>query len=272
MKKLALGIDIGGSGVKGAIVDLKNGDFASDRLRIPTPEPSTPEAVTAVVAEIVKHFDEIQPGLPIGITVPGMVKRGVVHFVGNLHQDWVGLDVAKVFGAAVGREVFVLNDADAAGLAEAACGAAKGQQGVVLVTTLGTGIGTAIINDGVLLPNTELGHLEINGKPAEPSTSSAARTREGLSLEEWATTRLQPYYAKLEMYFSPDLFVVGGGVSKKSDQFLPLLDLKAPIIPAKLLNRAGIVGAARYAYQANKQLLKEQKKAEKASTKAKTQK
>ncbi|MBC7308034.1 MAG: ROK family protein, partial [Dietzia sp.] len=181
---------------------------------------------------------------PIGVTVPGVVQRGVVKFVGNLDESWVEYDADTGFEKTVGRAVHVLNDADAAGVAEARFGAAKGQDGLVLVTTLGTGIGVGMIFNGVLVPNVELGHLEIDGHNAESRAAASAKEREGLSYEEWATQRLQRYYSHVEGLLWPDLFVVGGGVSRKSDKFLPLLELRTPIVPAALRNMAGIVGAA----------------------------
>jgi len=243
MKRYALGIDIGGSGIKGAIVDLKKGEFATDRLRIPTPGESTPANVARVVKEIVDSFAADLDDGPIGITVPAVVTHGVTRTAANIDPSWVDAPAAKIFADALGRDIHVVNDADAAGVAEVQFGAAAGHPGLVVLTTLGTGIGTAIINKGVLVPNAELGHIEIDGKDAEPSTAASAREREKLSFEEWAP-RLQKYYSRLEFYLWPDLIVVGGGVSKNSDKFLPLLDLKTPIVPAKLRNAAGIVGAA----------------------------
>lgn len=242
---LALGIDIGGSGIKGAPVDLVQGEMVGDRHKIATPQPSTPAAVVAVVEQIIDHFaDQIPKDAPIGITVPGVVQRGVVKFVGNLDQAWVDHDADTAFEEAIGRPVHVLNDADAAAVAEARYGAARSQQGLVLVTTLGTGIGAGMIYNGVLVPNAELGHLEIDGHNAESRAAASAKEREGLSYEEWATERLQRYYSHVENLFWPDLFVVGGGISRKADRFLPLLDLRTPIVPAGLRNSAGIVGSA----------------------------
>lgn len=244
-QRIALGIDIGGSGVKGAPVDLDKGEMTVDRHKIDTPQPSTPQAVGEVVRQIVEFFaDEIGPDAPIGITIPGVVQRGVVRFVGNIDQSWVDFDGDTHFEELVGRPVHLINDADAAALAEARYGAAKGQDGLVIVTTLGTGIGSGLIHDGVLIPNVELGHLQMDGVKAEARAASSAKDREELSYEEWATGRLQPYYTYVESLFWPDLFVVGGGVSRKSEKFLPLLDLRTPIIAAELRNNAGIVGAA----------------------------
>lgn len=238
-----LGIDIGGSGIKGAPVDLTTGELTADRLRIPTPKKATPSACADVVAKIVKHFGQEIGDSPIGVTVPAPVVHGVVPWMANLDQSWVGVNVNKLFSERLERDVVLVNDADAAGLAEVRFGAAKGHPGLVIVTTLGTGIGSAMINEGRLVPNTELGHLEIAGHDAETRASAAAKAREKLSYERWSR-RLQLYYATLERLFWPDLLVVGGGVSKNHDRFLPLLKLNTPIVPAELLNQAGIVGAA----------------------------
>ncbi|MFC7406032.1 polyphosphate--glucose phosphotransferase [Georgenia alba] len=242
---VAFGIDIGGSGIKGAPVDLATGELIADRLRIPTPQPSTPQAVAATVAELVDSFD-LADDVPVGLTVPAPVKHGVVPFIANLDQSWTGVDVPSLMSEATRRPVSAVNDADAAGVAEAAFGAAKGTPGVVIVTTLGTGIGSGFLLDGKLVPNTELGHLEIDGYDAEDRAASSVKEAEGLSWRKWAK-RLQRYYEFVEMLFSPDLFVVGGGVSKKHEKFLPLLELKTPIVPAGLRNTAGIVGAAHLA-------------------------
>jgi polyphosphate glucokinase len=238
------GIDFGGSGIKGAPVDLEQGDFAEERLRIETPQPSTPQAVAAVFAELLTKFP-VSDG-PVGVTVPGVVVKGVVHSAANIDKHWIGEDADRLITERTGRDVHVVNDADAAGLAEVRYGAAKGRRGLVIVTTLGTGIGSALVYDGVLVPNSELGHLEIDGHDAEKRAAASAREREDLSWEEWAA-RLTVYYRKLEDLFSPELFVVGGGVSKKADQFLPLVDIETEIVPAQLRNAAGIVGAALYA-------------------------
>lgn len=245
----ALGIDIGGSGVKGAPVDLEIGQFADERLRIDTPSKSTPANIVKVVAEIVDHFADAIGDAPIGITIPAPVVHGVVPMIANLDKKWVDLEANKYFSDVLGRSVTIVNDADAAGVAEVRYGAAAGQRGLVIVTTLGTGIGTALINDGILLPNTELGHIEVDGYDAEKRAASSAKTREDLSYKEWSK-RLQRYYETLERLFWPDMFVVGGGISKNSDKFLPHLSLRTPIVPAALRNSAGIVGAAALAVDA----------------------
>lgn len=245
--RAAFGIDFGGTGIKGAPVDLAAGDFAADRVRIKTPQPSTPAAVATVFAELLARFPDSTG--PVGVTVPGVVRHGVVHSAANIDDSWIGTDADRVFTEATGRDVHVVNDADAAGLAEVRYGAARGRRGLVIVTTLGTGIGTALLNDGALVPNTELGHLEIDGEDAEARAANSAREREDLSWEAWAR-RLTRYYRTLERLFSPDLFIVGGGVSKDSDHFLPLLDIGTEIIPATLRNKAGVVGAALFAAEA----------------------
>ena len=238
----AFGIDIGGSGIKGAPVDLKSGEFTADRVRIPTPQPATPQAVAQTVAEVVDSFD-LDKGVPIGVTFPAVILHGVAQSAANVDDSWIGTDVAATVGGATGRRVLAVNDADAAGYAEVVYGAAKGVHGVVLVVTLGTGIGSALVVDGVLVPNTELGHLEIDGYDAESRAADSAREREDLSWDDWAE-RLQRYFGVVEDLLSPDLIVVGGGVSKHHEKYLPQLHLRAPIVPAQLRNAAGIVGAA----------------------------
>ncbi|KFI51356.1 ROK family protein [Bifidobacterium callitrichos] len=244
----AFGVDIGGSGIKAAPVNLEKGEFAEPRLKILTPEVSTPQAVAAIVRQQLDHF-EVPESAPVGIAFPAPIKPGQkLDFMANLDQSWVGVDVTAVFSEACGRPVTVVNDADAAGLAEQQFGAAKGKDGLVIATTLGTGIGTALIMDGVLVPNTELGHLILDEDhpDAERYASSAVRENEDLGFKKWAK-RLTKYYALLEKYFNPDLFVIGGGVSRKSEKFIPFIDVKTPIVPAELRNEAGIVGAAYYA-------------------------
>jgi polyphosphate glucokinase len=240
------GIDFGGSGIKAAQVDLDDGDFATDRVRVDTPQPATPHAVSAALAELLDQLPASSG--PVGVTVPGVVRHGVVYSAANIDKAWIGTDADALFTAATGRDVHVVNDADAAGIAEVTYGAARGRRGLVIVTTLGTGIGSAMVFDGVLVPNSELGHLEIEGHNAESRAANSARERDDLSWEAWAA-RLTTYYATLEALFSPDLIVVGGGVSKHADEFLPLLDVETPIVPATLRNRAGIVGAALVAHR-----------------------
>jgi polyphosphate glucokinase len=244
----AFGVDIGGSGIKGAPVDLVAGSFAGERVRIPTPEQSTPANVARVVAQVVQSFD-LPADLPVGVTFPAVVQHGVARSAANVDKSWIGTNIEEVVGEALGRPVIAVNDADAAGYAESVFGAGRGAHGVTLMTTLGTGIGTAMVVEGILVPNLELGHLEIDGHDAETRASDAVRDREGLSWEKWAK-RLQRYYSVLEALLWPDLIVVGGGVSKHHQEFLPLLKLRTPIVPAQLRNAAGIVGAGALAARA----------------------
>lgn len=250
MGEQGFGIDIGGSGIKGAVVDLETGSLAAPRFKLATPHPSKPEAVGEVVAEVAAHFGW---QAPLGCTFPAAVTAGVARTAANVDKSWIGTNVEELLGSAIGQPVLAVNDADAAGVAEAEFGAAAGHPGLVVVTTLGTGIGTALLYRGALIPNSELGHLEIDGYDAETRTSSGAREAEGLSWERWAK-RLQRYYQTLENLLWPDLFVVGGGVSRKAQKFLPLLDLRTPIVAASLQNEAGIVGAAVLAAKAARRL------------------
>lgn len=235
-----LGVDIGGSGVKGAPVDLATAEFTAERFRLPTPQPATPRAVTAAFDAVVERFASEGP---IGCTFPGIVQHGIIRSAANMDRSWVGTDAAHGFAAAVGRPVVVLNDADAAGLAEARYGAAKGHDGVVLVLTFGTGIGSALLHRGELVPNTEFGHLELEGGAAEAYAAAVVRERQDLSWDEWGG-RVNRYLHHLELLFTPDRFVIGGGVSRKFDKFAGVLDVRAEVVPAELRNQAGIVGAA----------------------------
>jgi polyphosphate glucokinase len=237
------GIDIGGSGIKGCPVDLDAGAFAAERIRTPTPSPSTPRAVAEVVAAIVEQFGDAGGTGPVGVTFPAVIQHGVARTAANVDKSWIGTDVDALLRERLGRPVRVVNDADAAGYAEAKFGAAKDVAGTVFMATLGTGIGSALIVDGVLVPNTELGHLEVDGKDAETRAADSARDRENLSWPQWAK-RLTRYFQAIEQLLWPDLIVVGGGVSKKADKFLPLLEIRTPIVPAQLRNDGGIVGAA----------------------------
>lgn len=246
----AFGIDIGGSGIKGAPVDLRTGEFSADRVRIPTPQPATPDAVARTVAEVIDEF-HLPADLPVGVTFPAVILHGVAQSAANVDKSWIGTDVEEVVAAATGRSVVAVNDADAAGYAETVYGAARDQKGVVLVVTLGTGIGSALVVDGHLVPNTELGHLEIDGHDAESRAADSAREREDLDFAQWSA-RLQRYFRVVEDLFWPDLIVVGGGVSKHHAKFLPLLDLRTRIVPADLRNAAGIVGAAALAAKAQR--------------------
>ena len=236
-----LGVDIGGSGVKAAPVDVTRGTLSRERIKVPTPHPAVPKAVAEVVRGLVAEFGWSGK---VGITFPGVVTGGVIRTAANLDPSWIGVDARDLFGTATGLECQVINDADAAGLAEMKFGAGTGQQGTVVMLTFGTGIGSALFTHGVLVPNTEFGHIEIRGKDAEKRASERAREEHGLDWEDWAV-RVDEYMSHLEALLWPDLFIVGGGVSRKSDKFLPLLEgLRARVVPAKLHNDAGIVGAA----------------------------
>ena len=235
-----LGIDIGGSGIKGAPVDTEKGEFTQERHRIPTPQPSKPEAVAEVVAEIVRHFEWQGP---VGCTFPSVVKDGVVYTASNVDDEWIGTDARALFERTTGCPVLVLNDADAAGIAEMRFGAGVGHTGIVFVLTFGTGIGSAIFVNGTLMPNTELGHLEMRGKIAERRAADSARERKNLSWEKWGE-RVNQYLQHIELLFSPDLIIFGGGVSKQHEDFFQYLHTEAELVPAALLNDAGIVGAA----------------------------
>jgi polyphosphate glucokinase len=241
-----LGIDIGGSGIKGAPVDIASGELVQPRFRIPTPQPSKPEAVARVVAEIVDKFEwEGQ----VGCTFPAVVQHGVVHSAANVDASWIGTDADELFEKQTGLNIHVLNDADAAGICEMRFGAGKDHDGVVMILTFGTGIGSAIFNRGILLPNTELGHLEIRGKDAEDRASDRAREQKEYSWPEWMK-RVNEVLARIEALFSPDLLIFGGGVSKHWDEFEPLFKTRAPIVRAQFKNEAGIVGAALAAHAA----------------------
>jgi len=241
-----LGIDIGGSGVKGAPVDTVRGEMLAERFRVPTPQPSDVASVVEAVAEVADHFGDYER---VGITFPGVVVDGVTRTAANVDKSWIEAPAAKLFSDRLGKPVSVLNDADAAGVAEVAFGAGHDERGLVMMLTFGTGIGSALFLDGTLIPNTEFGHLELDGKDAELRASDRAREQEDLSFEKWAG-RVQDYLRHVEMLLSPRLIIVGGGVSKKSDKWLPLIDIRTPIVPAKLLNNAGIIGAAVTAEQA----------------------
>ncbi|MDQ0844840.1 polyphosphate--glucose phosphotransferase [Streptomyces sp. V1I6] len=236
------GVDIGGSGIKGAPVDLDRGDLAQERHKVLTPQPSTPDAVADGVAEVVGHFGWTGP---VGITFPGVVTSGVTRTAANVDKGWVDKDAASLLSDRLGGlPVTILNDADAAGVAEMTFGAGRGRKGTVIMLTFGTGIGSALFVDGRLVPNTELGHLELGGHDAEKRASTKAKEDADLTWQHWAR-RVQKYLAHVEMLFSPELFIVGGGVSRKADKFLPLIEgVRAEMVPAELQNNAGIVGAA----------------------------
>lgn len=238
----ALGIDIGGTGIKGARVDTTTGDFLGERVKYPTPDGGHPGDVVETVARIVDELGTSSQEA-VGICFPAVVRQGVTMSAANVSQDWIGLSAQRLFADALSREVYFVNDADAAGYAEARIGAAKSIPGLVIVVTLGTGIGTALISDGILVPNAELGHLEIDGVDAETRASNAARERESLDFLAWGA-RLTRYLAHLEMLFSPELFVIGGGISTQHDQFFPHITIDTPLRAAELFNNAGIVGSA----------------------------
>lgn len=248
MAKKAIGIDIGGTGIKGAIVDVKNGVLIGDRVRYETPEGGHPQDIAAVVAKIVRDLKPSRATLPVGVCFPAVVQHGRTMSAANVSKEWIGLDADGLFETALQRHVHVLNDADAAGVAEMKFGAAKKRKGLVIMTTLGTGIGSALFMNGELVPNAELGHLEIDGVDYETKASFAAKERENLSFDDWSK-RLQKYYSTLERLFSPDLIVVGGGVSKQWEEFLPKLNLNCEIVPALKRNNAGILGAAALAWK-----------------------
>jgi polyphosphate glucokinase len=236
-----LGIDIGGTGIKAAPVDTATGQLMAARQKLGTPQPATPAGVAKVVGQLVQDF---KWDGPVGITFPGVVVGGVIHTAANMDPSWIGVDAAKLFGSETKLAVTVLNDADAAGVAEMRFGAGKGVQGTVLLLTLGTGIGSALFIDGLLVPNTEFGHIEIRGKDAEKRASEHAREEHDLSWGDWAG-RVDEYLEQMEALLSPGLIIIGGGVSRKSDKFLPYLTrLRAKVVPASLHNDAGIVGAA----------------------------
>ncbi|HVN15920.1 MAG TPA: ROK family protein [Anaerolineales bacterium] len=235
-----LGIDVGGSGIKGAPVDTHTGQLTAERVRIKTPKKAEPEPVAEVVTQIAQSFDWKGK---IGIGFPAPIKQGVAMMAANISEKWVGVNADDLFTKITGRDCTMINDADAAGLAEMAFGAGRGQNGTVIMLTLGTGIGSAIFYRGKLLPNTEFGHLELKGEDAEWRASDAARQRDDLSWKKYAK-RLNRYLKEMEKLFWPDLFIVGGGISKEHEKFLPLLTFEIPVVPAQLLNEAGIIGAA----------------------------
>jgi polyphosphate glucokinase len=236
-----LGIDIGGTGIKAAPVDLEAGKLVTERVKVDTPHPARPDTVAAAVAEMAGKFDWTGP---VGITFPGVVDEGVIRTAANVDKSWIGTDARGLFSAATGLRVGVINDADAAGLAEMRFGAGTGQRGTVLMLTLGTGIGSALFIDGTLVPNTEFGHIEIHGKDAEKRASEIVREEEELSWGKWAG-RVDEYLEQMENLLSPKLIIIGGGISRRSDKFLPLLKhLRAAVVPAAMHNDAGIVGAA----------------------------
>jgi polyphosphate glucokinase len=237
----ALGVDVGGSGVKGAVVDLDTGLLVGERFRLDTPQPATPKAVTKAVAEVVGHFGWVGP---VGVTYPGVVVDGVVKTAANVDKSWIGANVADLMSAALGgRKVTVLNDADAAGLAEACYGAGRDKRGLIVLLTFGTGIGSAVLYNGVLLPNSEFGHIEVGGKEAEHRAASSVKERKEWNYQRW-TEEVTKVLVAIENAIWPDLFIAGGGISRKADRWIPMLKNRTPVVGAALQNEAGIVGAA----------------------------
>jgi polyphosphate glucokinase len=242
---IAIGVDVGGSGIKAGAVDVAAGTLVGPRIRVVTPTPSTPDVVVRAIARLVNRVAKAAgvPSAPVGVGVPAVVIDGVAKSAANIDPGWVDFDAETALRTSLKRPVFVLNDADAAGTAEMRFGAGVGEMGSVLILTLGTGVGSALFHDGRLVPNLELGHMEIRGRDAERRSAAAARVRRGLSWKAWATD-LDEHLHAIDTLFSPNLFIIGGGVSKRSDKFLPRLTLRPRVVPAKLLNDAGIVGAA----------------------------
>ena len=240
----AIGIDIGGTGIKGAVVDLGTGELVTERVKVKTPAGGRPGDILQATGQLLAIIaGQGHTSLPLGVCFPAIVKHGRTLSAANISDEWIGLEAERLFERELGSAIHFINDADAAGYAESQFGAAKGERGLAILTTLGTGIGSAFLYDGVLVPNTELGHLEIDGHDAEARAAYSALEREQLSWAAWAE-RLQRYYSHVEFLFSPDLFVVGGGVSKHHQEFLPLLSLDTPIVPAAFRNNAGLLGAA----------------------------
>lgn len=243
-RRVAIGVDVGGSGIKVGAVDAATGQLLGDRLRVATPNPSTPTAVIRSIARLVKRAGAgLDPSVPVGVGVPSVVIDGVTKTAANVDPAWIGFDAGTALARALKRPVHVLNDADAAGIAEMRYGAGAGKGGVVLILTLGTGVGSALFSEGHLIPNTELGHMEIRGRDAERRSAAVARTKRGLSWKAWAAD-LDEHLQAIDRILWPGLIILGGGVSKRADKFLPLLTARPPIVPATLQNDAGIVGAA----------------------------
>ena len=258
---LAIGIDFGGSGIKGAVVDIRTGQLAGDRIRVPTPQPSVPREVVAVMDGLVRRLVEPLVGheeaplsaavagdLPVGVGIPAATRGGTVLTAANIDSAWIGFQAEREMSLAMGRTVAIGNDADLAGLAELRFGSGRRQRGTVIVLTIGTGLGSALFADGRLLPNTEIGHLELNGRDAEERVAESARDRLGLSWQAWAAG-FDKYLHLLERLFWPDLFILGGGASKRADNYLQYLTVKTPVVVATLKNNAGIVGGALVAHE-----------------------
>jgi polyphosphate glucokinase len=251
MSKKAIGIDIGGTGIKGAVVNLKDGSLIGERVRHETPAGGKPGDIAKVVARLISELPNAKSDMLVGICFPAIVRNGITMSAANVSKEWIGLDADELFTKELKRPVHVINDADAAGIAEIKFGAGQDEEGLVIMTTLGTGIGSALFMNGKLIPNAELGHLEIQGVDYETKASFAAKEREDLNWADWAE-RLQNYYSAIERLFTPDLIIVGGGVSKQHEEFLPLLKLSTPIVAAQKRNNAGILGAAASAKKASR--------------------
>jgi len=250
--RLAIGVDVGGSGIKAAVVDVDDGRFVSDRLRVPTPVPSTPDKVSASIGRLVKRLitaTDLPPAAPVGIGLPGVVLDGVLRTAANIDAAWVDFPITQKLSKSLKRPVTIVNDADAAGTAEMRFGIGAGRKGVVVLLTLGTGVGSAVFVDGKLVPNTEFGQMEIRGRPAERRSASVARTRRGLSWKAWAQD-LDEHLQRVDELIWPELIILGGGVSKNGDKFIPRLTVRPPVVAAQLRNDAGIIGAAVIALEA----------------------
>ncbi len=244
--RVAIGVDVGGSGIKAAVVDIDAGRFVSERLRVPTPNPSTPDEVTASIVRLVKRLakaERLADDCPVGLGLPGVTIDGVLKSAANIDQAWIDFPIVERLGRQLKRPVAIINDADAAGVAEMRFGVGKDQRGVVIFLTLGTGVGSGVFIDGVLVPNTEFGQMEIRGRPAERRSAAAARTRRGLSWKAWAGD-LDEHLDRIQELLWPNLMILGGGVSKSADKYVPRLTVRCPVIPAELRNDAGIIGAA----------------------------
>jgi polyphosphate glucokinase len=244
--RLAIGIDVGGSGIKAAVVDVDSGRLTSERLRVPTPVPSTPEAVIASIARLVRRLVKsggLDETVPVGIGLPGVTLEGVLKFAGNIDQAWIDFPVVERLAKVLKRRIFIINDADAAGIAEMRFGVGRDRPGKVIFLTLGTGVGSGVFNDGVLLPNTEFGQMEIRGRAAERRSAAIARVKRGLSWKAWASD-LDEHLDRIHQLMWPNLMIIGGGVSKSADKYIPRLTVKCEVVPAELRNDAGIIGAA----------------------------
>ena len=269
-RRLAIGVDVGGSGIKAAAVDLETGELFSPRHRVPTPQPAAPAAINASIARLVKKISlevKLSPSMPVGVGFPAVVIDGVTKSAANVDPGWLEFPADEALERVLGRPVHLVNDADAAGVAEMRFGAGVGQKGTVFLITLGTGTGSALFYNGMLVPNLELGHMEIRGRDAERRSAAVARLRRGISWKAWAVD-LDEHLVAIEKLFSPRLFIIGGGVSKRSDRFIPRLTVRAAVVPAKLLNDAGIVGAAMAAAEEETRLRAEARAAKRVEPKA----